>query len=143
MNSLINKNSAEIITELERLSGGNLFQKDDLEIIIKKALDGNKTVLLEELAFNSKFAGSLLKIIQKKEPSNDEAFFKKAISEYQESLQKIKNGINELIEGDQFVINIFSEKYLRLNRNCLENLNSLCADLGYVKLYLNDLKREV
>jgi hypothetical protein len=142
LNSLQNKNSKEIISEVERLSGGNLFSRDDLEILLDKSVNGNKFSILEELAFNAKYADSLLKIIQKKEPTNDETFFKKALLEYNDSMQKIKNCITGLLEGDEFLLPIFSDKYLQLSQQCLSNLNEFCGDLGYLKLHLNDLKRE-
>ena len=142
MNFLSNREIKEIIAGVEKLSDGHLYQKNDLEILIEKAIAGNNVSSLEELAFNAKFTVSLLKIIQKKEPSNDEAFFKKALIEFNEYIQKIKNNINELLQVDEFLLKIFSQKYLLLNQQCLTNLNNLCNDLGYLKLYLNDLKRE-
>lgn len=142
MNSILNQNPKDILAAVEKLSDGNLKQKNDLEILIEKAIKGNNTSAIEELSFNAKFACSLIKIIQKKEPGNDEAFFKKAIAEYNESINKIKYCLTRLLKDDEFLFTIFTEKYLLLSRECLTNLNNLCRDLSYLKIYLNDLKRE-
>lgn len=142
MNPITNQNTKSILDAVEKLSDGHLQQKNDLEILIEKAFKEDNLSILEELAFNAKYAGSLIRIIQKKEPANDEAFIKKAAAEYNESIQKIKNCLTGLLKNDVFLLPIFTEKYLLLSRDCLTNMNNLCNDLGYLKLFFNDLKRE-
>ncbi len=136
-----NQNTKDIIAAVDKLSAGRLQQKNDLEILIEKAIKEDNLIILEELAFNAKYAGSLIRIIQKKEPVNDEAFLKKAVAEYSGSIQKIKNCLTGLLKNDVFLLPIFSDKYLLLSRQCLTNMNGLCNDLGYLKLFFNDLKR--
>jgi hypothetical protein len=96
---------------------------------------------LEELSFHAKFSNGLLKVIQRKNPLIDETFFLKASSEYKDSLHEVVNLLEILLkEGSDFIRAIFNEKYLELNQQCLNNLNNLCSDISYLKLYFNDLK---
>jgi len=100
-------------------------------------------LLLEELSFHAKFANGLLKVIQRKDPVIEDSFFSKASDEYKSSLEKVIEILNKLINDESdFIKNIFKEKYLELNQNCLINLTKLCSDLNYLKLYFNDIKNE-
>ncbi len=131
----------KILAEVERLYNKNLYVRDDLEILIKIALQSNKLEMLKELSFNAKFSKGLLKVIQRKDPLIEESFLLKASSEYKDSLQKVIKLLEDLLKGENdFIRNIFKEKYLELNQQCLLNLHKLCSDLSYLKLYFNDLK---
>lgn len=131
----------KILTEVGRLSNNRLYFRDDLEILIKIAQQSENLILLEEISFHAKFSNGLLKVIQRKDPVMEETFFLKASSEYKDSLQKVVKLLEELLkDGNDFIRLIFKEKYLELNQQCLYNLNNLCSDLSYLKLYFNDLK---
>lgn len=131
----------KILTEVGRLSNNRLYFRDDLEILVKITQQNGKYELLEEISFHAKFSNGLLKVIQRKDPVMEETFFLKASSEYKDSLQKVVKLLEELLkDGNDFIRLIFKEKYLELNQKCLSNLNNLCSDLSYLKLYLNDLK---
>ncbi len=131
----------KILKAVERLSNNHLYFSDDLEILIKIALQSNKLEMLKELSFNTKFSKGLLKVIQRKDPLIEETFLLKASSEYKDSLQKVIKLLEDLLKGENdFIRNIFKEKYLELNQQCLSNLNKFCSDLSYLKLYFNDLK---
>lgn len=131
----------KILTEVDRLSNNRLYFRDDIEILIKLAHQSCKFELLEEISFHAKFSNGLLKVIQRKDPVVEEIFILKASSEYKDSLQKVIKLLEDLLkEGNDFIRTIFKEKYLELNQQCLYNLNNLCSDLSYLKLYFNDLK---
>ncbi len=131
----------KILTEVDRLSNNRLCFRDDLEILIKIAQLSNKFELLEEISFHAKFSNGLLKVIQRKDPVVEDTFLLKASNEYKDSLQKVVKLLEDLLkEGSDFIRTIFKEKYLGLNQQCLSNLNNLCSDLSYLKLYFNDLK---
>ena len=131
----------KILTKAERLSNNNLYFRDDLEILINIAQQKGKLELLEKLSFNAKFLHGLLKVIQRKEKLVEETFVLKASNEYKESLQKVMMLLNDLLKDENdFIRNIFNDKYLQFNQQCLSNLNNLCSDLSYLKLYFNDLK---
>jgi hypothetical protein len=131
----------KILAGVDRLSNNRLYFRDDLEILIKITQQSGKFLMLEELSFHAKFSNGLLKVIQRKDPVVEETFFLKVSSEYKDSLQKVVKLLEDLLkEGSDFIRTIFKEKYLGLNQQCLSNLNSLCSDLSYLKLYFNDLR---
>ena len=131
----------KILTELDRLSNNRLYFRNDLEILVKITQQSGKYELLEEISFHSKFSNGLLKLIQRKDSVIEETFFLKASNEYKDGLQKVVKLLKDLLkEGNDFIRTIFKEKYLELNKQCLYNLNNLCSDLSYLKLYFNDLK---
>ncbi len=131
----------QILSEIDKLSNSSLFFRDDLEILIKITQQSGNYELLEEISFHAKFSNGLLKVIQRKDPLIDETFFLKASNEYKDSIQEVVKLLENLLkEGSDFIRTIFKEKYLELNQQCLNNLNNLCSDLSYLKLYFNDLK---
>jgi hypothetical protein len=131
-----------ILQGVEELSNRQLNFKDDIEILLTISFKENKINLLEKLSFQAKFSKSLFNIIQKKESNNDEIYFERIKKEYLESILKVKAILEEILnDSEKFIKNIFSEKYLILTQQCMENINKLCSDLEYLKLYLNDLKR--
>lgn len=130
-----------MLNGVEKLSNNHLYFRDDLEILIKIALQSGKLEMLEEISFNAKFSNGLLKVIQRKDPIVEETFLLKASDEYKDSLQKVVKLLEDLLkEGNDFIRTIFKEKYLELNQQCLSNLNKFCSDLSYLKLYFNDTK---
>jgi hypothetical protein len=51
--------------------------------------------------------------------------------------------LDELITyANDFLKAIFKNKYFELSQQGIANLNELCSDLSFLKLYLNDNKRE-
>ena len=81
----------------------------------------------------------MLGVIQKREGLVDEEYFSKAEEEFRINMEKIRNCLAELLKGSSdFIRNIFEEKYLMLSQQSLSNLNLLCADLSYLKLYFID-----
>jgi len=131
----------KILKAVERLSNNRLYFRDDLEILVKIAQQSSKLEMLKEISFHAKFSNGLLKVIQRKDPLVEESFLVKASNEYKNSLQKVVKLLEDLLSAENdFIRNIFKEKYLELNQQCLSNLNKLCSDLSYLKLYFNDLK---
>jgi len=131
----------EILSSVEKLSNGFLNFRDDIERLIDLAVVQNKMSVLEELTFHAKFSDGMLHIIQKKNDVVDEQYFIKATEEYKSSIQKVKDLLKDLLDGsDKFIKSIFEEKFLQLTQQNFSNLNLLCSDLSYFKLYFNDIK---
>ncbi|OGV08338.1 MAG: hypothetical protein A2499_01950 [Stygiobacter sp. RIFOXYC12_FULL_38_8] len=131
----------QIIFEVENLSGGFLKAKEDLRLILEAAVSSQKFDELNELAFHAKYVTGLQKVIQKREAVVDEDYFKKIGDEFQTAYQKIKTLLQSIMGSPtSFVNTIFSEKYFQLTHESLQNLNRLCEDISFLKLYLNDLK---
>jgi hypothetical protein len=132
----------KICNSVEDIARGNLFNKEDLRRITEIALQNNRMELLEKIAFSAKFTQGLVSVIQKQDNKIDEEYFAKVKEELINSFEKVKSLLEELLSlGSDFLSAIFKEKYLELSQQSLFNLNNLCSDLGYLKLYLNDLKR--
>ena len=132
----------KICNTVEDISRGSLINKEDLRRIIEIALQNKRMDLLEELAFNAKYTQGLVSVIQKQDNKIDDEYFAKVKDELVQSFENVKFLLEELMKlGSDFLSTIFKEKYLELSQQGLFNLNNLCSDLGYLKLYLNDLKR--
>ena len=131
--------SEEIISEVDRLSGGKLNFRDDIESFIRIAAEEGKMETLKEISFYAKFLKSILSILQRKDEIIDGNYLNKAAGEYKTNLRKISGLINELLgDGNAFLKGILNEKYFKLSVESLRNLNLLCSDLSYLKLYFND-----
>ncbi|MCL4547923.1 MAG: hypothetical protein M1495_05065 [Bacteroidetes bacterium] len=135
--------TSEILNAVDKLSGGRINFRDDLERLIDLAASKNKMQLLEEISFNAKFSAGLLNVVQKKNSTVDEEYFIKAVEEYTQVIEKVKNLLSDLISSDsEFIQSVFAEKYFQLSQQSLSNLNLLCFDLSYLKLYFNDVKNK-
>ena len=133
--------SSEIFEQIEKLSSCNLKVREDCQRLITFAMDSGKMEELEELAFQAKFITGLVKILKTNDRKNDEIFSLKLNDEFRVSFMKIQNLVRVIVSNSsQFIQDIFEEKYLHLSQESLSNLNKLCSDLSYLKLYLNDLK---
>ncbi len=128
---------------VEDIARGKLNSKEDLQRITELALQNNKMELLEELTFQAKYSQGLVKIIQNRDNKIEDDYFIKIQAEMVQSLSKVKKLLDELLQsaGD-FLKTIYKEKYFEMTQQSLFNLNNLCNDLGYLKLYFNDLKRD-
>lgn len=135
--------TSEILGEVDKLSNSKIHFRDDLERLIDIALDNDKSQLLEEISFHAKFSSGLLSVVQKKSNTIDEQYFVKAVEEYTRAIEKTTALLKEFISsGSEFIQSIFAEKYFQLSQQSLSNLNLLCSDLSYLKLYFNDRKNK-
>ncbi len=133
--------TSEILIEVDRLSNSRIHLRDDLERLIDIAIDYNKLQLLEEISFYAKFSAGLLSVVQKQNNSIDEQYFVKAVEEYTKAIEKTVTLLKEFISsGSEFIQSVFAEKYFQLSQQSLSNLNLLCSDLSFLKLYFNDRK---
>lgn len=135
--------SEKILDIIDHLSKGKLNFRDDLGRLIELSIKNDKMKILEDLSFQARYAQGLLKIIQNRDNNIDEEYFAKVQNEFTESIQKIKISIELLLSfSSNFIKEIFIEKYLQMSQVSFSNLNKLCLDLSYLKLYFNDMKRE-
>jgi predicted RND superfamily exporter protein len=130
-----------ILIKVNELAENHLQQRGDMELLIDTAVKQDKIQLLEDLSFHAKFSNGLLRVIQKKDSTIDEEYFLKAVDEYKNSIEKVRTVLEELLSNaSEFIKSVLTEKYLQLTQSSLANLNSLCSDLSYLKLFFNDLK---
>ena len=141
MNPNLELTTGNILLKISELAENRLQRREDLELLIDTAIKQNKISLLKELSFHAKFSDGLLRVIQKKENTVDEVYFIKAAEEYKSSIEKVRTVLEELLSNaSEFIKSVLMEKYLQLTQVSLANLNSLCSDLSYLKLFFNDLK---
>jgi hypothetical protein len=132
----------KIIAEVEELSRSRLNFKEDLQRLIELSILNQSMKNLEDLSFLAKYSQGLLKIIQNRDNKIEDEYFVKVQNEFMESVQKIKVNLETILSpSSEFIKQIFNEKYLQMTQQSLTNLNLLCNDLGFVKIYFNDLKR--
>ena len=141
MDPTFNLTTENILTGVKAVAENHLLQPEDLEQLIDTAIRHDKIQLLEYLSFHAKFSNGLLRVIQKKDSTIDEEYFLKAVDEYKSSIEKVRIYLEELLsKSSDFIKSILTEKYLQLSQISLTNLNSICSDLSYLKLFFNDLK---
>jgi len=141
MNPNFELTTDNILLKVSELAENRLQRREDLELLIDTAIKQNKISLLKELSFQAKFSDGILRVVQKKENTVDEAYFLKAVEEFKNSIEKVRTVLEELLSNaSEFIKSVLTEKYLQLSQVSLANLNSLCSDLSYLKLFFNDLK---
>jgi hypothetical protein len=133
----------ELFNSVLKMSHHKIKRGEDLKRIIETAYQFDLKDELEQLAFSGKFSNGLFKIIQAGGGTFEPEYFEKIKVEYTESLQEVKNRIEKILEkSSDFFSGIFREKYFTLSHEALKNLADLCADLNYLKIYINEIKRK-
>lgn len=131
----------EFMNALSEFTKGKIVNSEDLGRIVSLAIENNNMGLFGDLAFEGKYLTGLIRIIRNRDNSFEEEYFSKIKEEYASHADRVKELISLIIEpGSNFIKDILKRKYFELNRESLENLNSLCEDLGRVKSFLNSLK---
>lgn len=135
-------NTASILEGIEKLSKGKLNFRDDLQRLVEISVEKGNIKNLEELSFQARYSQGLLAIVKNRDNKIDDDYFVRIQKEYMDSVLKIKSQIELILSGSsEFIRQVFTEKYFEMNQKSLANLNLLCNDLSFLKLYLNDLKR--
>lgn len=143
MSETNNNSSKEFFEKVFNFSDQKLKQKEDLERIIEISFQNDKFKLLEKTTFTAKYLQGLFGIIQRGDKIIDEEIFAKYTREYSENIELLKNYLKDLLKGSSdFYRKIFDEKYFTLSQNSVSNLNDLCYDLSWIKMYLNEESAE-
>jgi hypothetical protein len=126
---------------VRKYAGDNFAQAEDIKRLVKISFEQDEIESLEDLAFQGKYITGLMRIIRNRDDIVDDEYFEKIKSEYAGKIDNIKSLLKNLVEKEgSFLTSIFEEKYFQMTQLSLQNLNSLCQDLKWVKYYLNDLK---
>jgi len=120
--------------------GEKLKYPEDLKLIFSEASKKNLNDKLEELSFRAKYFIGLTRIIKVKNEEIEKDYYKKVEGELLSAVTAIREILKEIIDGNDFISEIFKKKFFLLTQQSLNNLNLLCSDLSYFKLFLNDLK---
>lgn len=134
--------SEEFYNGLINFSRGKILNEEDIQRLLEITFKEDKLKELDDVSFSAKFTKGLLRIIQNRDNNIEDEYFEKVKKEYSENIQKVKSGLEDLIKNSSdFLKGIYEEKYFQLTHESLANLNNLCSDLEWVKMYLNDQKR--
>lgn len=138
------KEEAEIFcSEVEDFSENKLHNREDLQRITELIFKKEDEKFLEDFTFTAKYLQGLIRIIKKTDRDFEKDYFEKIKAEYTANINKIRNVLQELLgDASPFIKEIYNEKFLSMNHQSLHNLNMLIDDLSWVKLYLNDRKRQ-
>lgn len=132
----------EFIIKVDEFSNKRIKNAEDLTRLSELFFKEDKFDKLNDLAFSAKYAQGLIKIIRDRSNNFEDDYFDKIRVEYTDAISKIRSVIEEILGGSSsFIKEIFSEKYLSMTHESLNNLNILIDDLSWMKLYLNDQKR--
>lgn len=133
----------EIIDGTEKAAPHDLNRKEDLERLIVLVSQSGKYGELEDFSFKSKYLMGLIKVLRSQSVNNEEEYLKKLNGELTLTYSQIQDLMRSILEvGSSFIQSIFEEKYLKLSYESLDNLNKLCEDFSYLKLFINDLKQK-
>jgi hypothetical protein len=139
MPDLDNISSKEFLEKIYNFSNQKLKQKEDLERLIEISYNNNNFSLLEKTAFIAKYLQGLFNIIQRGDKIINEEIFARYSKEFSDNTELLKKHLKDLLKNSSdFYKKIFEEKYFSLTQVSISNLNELCFDLSWLKMYINE-----
>ncbi len=143
MNLFKNLTPESLLKEVENFSKILLPNKNDLLLIFTEGLKAENFKSFNDLIFTAKYVQGLKRVIDKGASMTDVNNLedvKKDLSENLVSLVDILKEYNTSMPDENK--EKFEYDYLKMNSDCLSNLNNLLKGLEWTKIYLNDLKRK-
>ncbi len=141
--SLTELNSEEFINQLQKFSNNRIKNSEDIIRIFETINKYDLQNQFDDLLFYAKGIVGILRIIRNKDNNFSDEYFNKLKSELHLSTEAVIANLKEIsTQTGNFINQIFTDKYYVLTQENIMNLYSLCEDLNYVKMYLNDLRRE-
>lgn len=132
----------EFCDHVNSFSKNKLNNKEDLVRLTEVIFENDKNDIMNNLVFNAKYSQGLIKIVQQRTNDFEDEYFEKIKAEYTETIKKIKSDLDLIIKDtSSFYKKIFEEKYMQLTHESMSNLKGLIDDLSWVKMFLNDEKR--
>jgi hypothetical protein len=137
----ISPSTRQLVTSLDRLSGGTLSRRDDLASLIELAAKRNGLDQLDTLSFHAKFVTKSCGIM--KRIGKDADGYEKLLRECTASVDLSKELLHTLLtSASDEVRHHFAALYLPLTTAGFENLLALLHDLSWYKNWLIDGARE-
>lgn len=128
------------IQGFEKFSAGKLKEPEDIKSIISSCLTEEKNEKLNELAFTAKYVQGLFRVAAGSVNNSEIKNIDDIKKELSQNLEKCILLLKHLIAGETFQLS-FEEKYLQLTHSSMSNLKNLINDFEWLKMYLNQLKR--
>lgn len=133
----LSKPTVDLLSALDAFSGRKLTRRNDLGILIELASMCNRSEVLEDLCFHSKFVSKAYGMLQRL--GKDDKAYENLAREFTAAVEKSKALIDTLLTASPAETKrAFSYSYLRLTKESLDNLLALCYDLSWYKNWLID-----
>jgi len=130
-----------LLSELESFSGGKIKHRPDLGILLESGRTAPAREILDELGFYAKFLHRTHGIMSR--IGRDGEGYERLAHEFSGAVEKTRTLISSLLAGaPEEARERLTATYLSMSRESLENLLSLCHDLGWYKNWLIDTKRQ-
>jgi len=137
------KNAVEFIDEVEKFSNSKLNKKAELINLYESAIASEKVNDFEDLSFTAKYLRGLMRVLNEGKQMSEVGSMEKIKSDFTMNMKKATELIKNIISNsDDSVKKYFEENFLEMSQNSLVNVNELLADLEWVKMYMNKVKRE-
>lgn len=112
----------------------NLYE---LSVIAEIALAGNKLNEFKDLIFTAKYIKGLKSVLNNRIVNADD-FTEKIFGEFNSSLRKFIGQLkNYLNDSDEMIFKHFTDRYFRMDHDCILSTLELIDDLSLCKEYLN------
>jgi|WetSurSiteA1Bulk_404760.scaffolds.fasta_scaffold110342_2 hypothetical protein len=130
--------TTDLILDIKDYSNGKIKNDFELSVLLESGYFTDKKTLFEELIFKAKFLYGMLNILS---GNPDREYFEKLMPEFAGNLTEFTGLIkNIIVECDDTVLKMFSEKYFDINPEVMPRLTILITDLTACKDYFNDMK---
>lgn len=137
------KNAVELINEVEKFSNSKLNKKAELINLYESAITSDKVKDFEDLSFTAKYLRGLMRVLNEGKQISEVGSMEKIKSDFTMNMKKATELIKNIISNsDDSMKKYFEENFLEMSQNSLVNVNELLADLEWVKMYMNKVKRE-
>lgn len=139
---MTNKEKAEKFTvSVNEFAKDGLKQKEDVIRILEQVFEHNLENDFDDAIFSAKYTQGLLRIFQNSENQFDDEYLSKMKTEFVDNVQKVRDFIVVVAEKEGgFLKSIYEEKYLAMTHDAMQNINQLCYDFSWIKMYKNDMK---
>lgn len=133
----LSKTTVDLLATLDTFSGRKLTRREDLGALIELATLSNRQTELNNLSFFAKFISKTIGIM-KRIGKNGEGY-DKLEHEFTEAIEKSRALLTTLLApAPSATRQHFSNQYLVLTPDALQNLLSLCYDLSWYKNWMID-----
>lgn len=136
-------NPAEFINGIKEFSGNKLKDEALMLEIVQSCVNSGNTVLLSEISFNAKYINGLMRVMKSAQGRTDVQNLDAIKSDLSSGFEKFVGQINEISALLPETVSAgLNDTYLQMTHDSFLRLNELIADMEWVKMYLNSLKRK-
>lgn len=133
----------DIVEESEKFSEAILNKRNDLILLLDRAIKENKEEVFSELAFTGKYLNGLTKVLNKGQNIPEVESLEHVKKDLADNFNVFKEKLKELISGEgEQILKKYEVEYFSLNHQSFNNLRMLAEDFDKVKVYLNHLKHK-